>query len=902
MKQYLEDSLNKYHLSLLNDNFSPITKTSAAMCLDYIDFFKNNTTKSKEPFFIGFPSKGNYALWISILIELNLLFEDQYYESSNLKNLVPNQKVELYGAVGKYLRIAPENTSCLKIEFKDQAINIPIERDKKYLKIVDDNRKLNLSKNYNSGRKLFFEERNILSKILYPNSINEIFEYNKAVSKVLLITGRGNSNNFRQQLSDNRIEDSSLGKVFRTDINLIIRPDLEDFLNSFSENYSNKFASFIELIGRLKTETTIPELKTFLIDIENWTYIDIENLNLFNTIYEDYIDLEKKLDHVKKKFPGLTPISEFDFKVVVINDIIIYNSYTELIDKIVQKGIPVIFIYEQKSYNKNDLLTTKDILTRKLQAYFLCWTSQKVKSFNSTILEFIDNTDYENTISYLSKKITIQCSDSIPIDSIFIDALSIVKNITNLEIRKLCYKYLNPIIFNIRGSNSKSKFISNLINEFEDKLGILKSYLNHDEFESIDNLIIEVKKYTTNNKYIPIDNNLVYSYESSYNSLIYYTPTTSTKQKVLKDNAIKILFSGFPGNEFTEHPLIRSIFEYNYQQIDINCWQNEGMMTFNYLKNKIANGLNLECLPFYKAIDKTFLLNTKDDILNEISTKIQLLNFKNNVSDILNIEDIFSSIKVAKFAEYSIESTDIDLEPTECNIIYFSNDKFMFIPKDGNKVLVATEGKDGGYLISRIDPVNLHKGMYFFDVDYSVGLKDLLVLSNINENEALLIIEKLSKWRNALTYINNYCNAKGISIVVLLNSIKNENLDLLQKSNPSNANIRYWLKDTEILSLSRENLFLISKTAEKLGYKFNFDEAEENYLLRNKVKGKLNSLNASVKNRIQVIYNKKDINLYQHFEYSENNVKIIVNVYQIMMIDIEDGFYVDYSKTRKLLC
>ena len=185
---------------------------------------------------------------------------------------------------------------------------------------------------------------------------------------------------------------------------------------------------------------------------------------------------------------------------------------------------------------------------------------------------------------------------------------------------------------------------------------------------------------------------------------------------------------------------------------------------------------------------------------------------------------------------------------------------------------------------------------------HSVGLKDLLVLSNINENEALLIIEKLSKWRNALTYINNYCNAKGISIVVLLNSIKNENLDLLQKSNPSNANIRYWLKDTEILSLSRENLFLISKTAEKLGYKFNFDEAEENYLLRNKVKGKLNSLNASVKNRIQVLYNKKDINLYQHFEYSENNVKIIVNVYQIMMIDIEDGFYVDYSKTRKLLC
>ena len=386
------------------------------------------------------------------------------------------------------------------------------------------------------------------------------------------------------------------------------------------------------------------------------------------------------------------------------------------------------------------------------------------------------------------------------------------------------------------------------------------------------------------------------------NSFIYYTPTSATKQKILKNGVIKIIFSGFPANEFTEHPLTSSIFEFNYLQIDVKCWQNEGMMTFNYLKNKITNGLNIEFLPCYKSIDKKILLNSKDDITNEIKDKIDIINFKDDINDIIKIEDVFSSIKVAKFAEFSIESNDIDLEPTECNIIYFPNDQFMFIPKNGNKVLVGSEGKEGGYLINRIDPVNLHKGMYYFDVDYSVGLKDLLVLSHINENEALEIIEKLKKWRNALTYINDYCISKAIRIVDLLNSVKNENLDLLHKSNPSNSNIRYWLNNTEILSLSRENLLLISKAAEKLSYKFYIDEVEENYMLRNKVKGKLNSLNASIKNRIQILYNKKDINNQLHFEYSENNVKIIVNVYQILMIDIEDGFYVDYSKTRKLLC
>ena len=895
MKQYLEDSINKFHLSLLDDDFSPITKTSAAMCLDYIDLFKKNTIKLYEPFFLGFPSKGNYALWISILIELNLFFEDQYYESGTLKNLVPNQKVELYGSVGKYLRIAPENKSCLKIEFKDQTINIPIGRDKKYIKLVDDSRKLNLSKQYYSGRKLFFEERNILSKILYPNSSDEIFEYNKAVSKVLLISGRGNSNNFRQQLSDNRIEDSSLGKIFRNDINLIIRPDLEDYLNSFSENYNEKFSSFIKLIGRLKLETAISELKSSLNDIEKWTSIDQENLNYFNAIYDDFREEEKKLEYVKKIFPGLTPISEFDFKVVIINDITIYNDYTELIDKFTQKGVPVIFLYEQKSYSKNDLIATNEIITKKQQAYYLCWTSQKVKSFNYNTKAYIDKIDYENTINYLTKKITIQCSDSITLDSIFIKVLSIIKNITDLEIRKLCYKYLNPIIFNIRGSNTKSKFISNLINEYEEKLLLLKNHMNQNEFESIENLILEAKKYTSNN-------NLVYSYESSHNSFIYYTPTSATKQKILKNGVIKIIFSGFPANEFTEHPLTSSIFEFNYLQIDVKCWQNEGMMTFNYLKNKITNGLNIEFLPCYKSIDKKILLNSKDDITNEIKDKIDIINFKDDINDIIKIEDVFSSIKVAKFAEFSIESNDIDLEPTECNIIYFPNDQFMFIPKNGNKVLVGSEGKEGGYLINRIDPVNLHKGMYYFDVDYSVGLKDLLVLSHINENEALEIIEKLKKWRNALTYINDYCISKAIRIVDLLNSVKNENLDLLHKSNPSNSNIRYWLNNTEILSLSRENLLLISKAAEKLSYKFYIDEVEENYMLRNKVKGKLNSLNASIKNRIQILYNKKDINNQLHFEYSENNVKIIVNVYQILMIDIEDGFYVDYSKTRKLLC
>lgn len=902
MKEYLEDSINKFHLSLLDEDFSPITKTSAAMCLDYIDLFKRNSIKLHEPFFLGFPSKGSYALWISILIELNLFFEDQYYESSTLQNLAPNQKVELYGSVGKYLRVAPENTNCLKIEFKDQTINIPIRSDKKYLKIVDDSRKLNLSKQYNSGRKLFFEKRNILSKILYPNSTDEIFEYNKAVSKVLLISGRGNSNNFRQQLSDNRIEDTSLGKIFRTDINLIIRPDLEDYLNSFSENYDENFSSFIKSIGRLKLETTILELKSILSEIEKWTTIDQENLNYFNAIYDDFKDEEKKLDYVKKLFPGLTPISKFDFKVVIINDINIYNDYTQLIDKFIQKGVPVIFLYEQKSYSRNDIITTNEIIAKKQQAYFLCWTSQKVKSFNYNKKSFIDKIDYENTINYLSKKITIQCSDSILLDSIFIKVLSIIKNIYDLEIRKICYKYLNPIIFNIRGSNTKSNFISNLINEYEEKLVSLKSYMNQSEFESIENLIIEVKKYTTNNKYIPVDNNLVYSYESSHNSFIFYTPNTASKQKVLKDGVFKIIFSGFPANEFTEHPLTCSIFEFNYQQIDVKCWQNEGIMTFNYLKNKITNGLNLDFLPCYKSIDKTVLLNTKDDITNEIEHKINIINFKDNIVDILKVEDVFSSIKVAKFAEFNIESNDINLEPTECNIVYFPNDKFMFIPKNGNKVLVGSEGKDGGYLIHRIDPVNLRKGMYYFDIDYSVGLKDLLVLSHIKENEALIIIDKLNKWRNALTYISNYCISNGNNIVDLLNSVKNENLELLQKSNPSNSNLRYWLNNSEILSLSRENLLLISNAAEKLGYKFNTNEVEEIYTLRNKVKGKLNSLNANIKNRIQILYNKKDINFQQHFEYSENNVKIIVNAYQILMIDIEDGFYVDYSKTKKLLC
>jgi hypothetical protein len=249
-----------------------------------------------------------------------------------------------------------------------------------------------------------------------------------------------------------------------------------------------------------------------------------------------------------------------------------------------------------------------------------------------------------------------------------------------------------------------------------------------------------------------------------------------------------------------------------------------------------------------------------------------------------------------------ILESQFELDPKECNIIHLSDNKFYFHPKDGNSLLLGVEGNNGKYLIKRIDSEEIAPGYLFFDIDYSVRLKELLLLTGVKENEANESIKVLRKWKDAIVSFYDM-NGKDLEETIKkLQIVKEKNTDLID-SNPSKNNLHYWLDDSEKIALSLPNLKLIARAVENTNIDFTIEDAENTYKLRNKVKGKLNTINANVKNYLQLrLNNTENGDIKNIYNYELNGLKIDVHVYSIVDVTKDNGFFVEYSKTRKILC
>ena len=401
----------------------------------------------------------------------------------------------------------------------------------------------------------------------------------------------------------------------------------------------------------------------------------------------------------------------------------------------------------------------------------------------------------------------------------------------------------------------------------------------------------------------PTNSNTLYSFSTTFQNQVYYTPNFSTRSKILNNESQDLIFPGFPQNEFRESPILKSIFEYNYTNINIICWPLEGKQTYDYLFARISNGLMHEKLPGKVHINDKYFLANPSQITSEINGKLEIKNssIQENI-EVNNLEFELNNIELSNFSQYGISQNQIELLPKECNVLHFPDGKYLFHPKDGNALLIGVEGKKGGFEIKRIESKDIVPGYLYFDIDYSVGLKDLLLLSGQSNDGANLLIDFLQKWKKSLIELHNYWGNNLDKTIQKLETIKNENIDLLRSSNPSRSNLIYWLGNSEKLALSISNLYLISKAVENTNIRFTMADAEKTYEVRNKVRGKLNSLNASIKKQLQLKLNQEKSVIKNYYNYTKDNVEIRVNVYNIVDIMKDEGFFVEYSQTRKILC
>lgn len=903
MQKFLSEAINKYYLSFGEHHFSPITQVSASQIIYYTKKIQESKNENNVPFIINFPNKCFFSLWVTLLLELNILFEEQYTDEVQYLSPIPNKKINLFGAIGKYLRLDNNNPNHWLIEFSDQTLPVSIEKNKKFLKIADDSRKLNSRDHYLKKRKEFFANRNSISKILSPKS-DEIFNSNNCNSTVLLITGRGQTNKYREKLNEIEIYGEKLSKTFLLDKNLIIKPDLEDYLNVYNDTYETKYNVFIYWLNRLINSTEYEDLKSLLNELKELSNTSDDFIHLFESITLEFQTYEPRLNRLIEIFPGKKTITEFKYKAVIINDSSLYNRYKETINSFLEHNVPIVFITERKAYSIKDLNLHSKLVADYPTIYSLTWSNAKMNSINShEWLNLIDVEDYKNIVLFFKKSININCTNHTHLDLVFHKLIHSLKDINEINFNKYCYKYLYPILFHIRCSNRISVFILSLIEKFSKVFEANKNIVPSNVKNNVDDFLRLIKTHELNVKSIPLNNSEIYSYSAIIDNTIFITPSFSSKARNLNDNNRKVIFPGFPQNEFKDKPIVKSVFELNKKDIEIICWPYEGHQTYNYLKSRIANGVITDNIPHCTGIDEASLLNSDIKILHEINSNLKFNHLDDELkSEVSTIENDYLYVRNSNFSDFTVDPSNFNLKPTECYILHFENNRFLFLPKNNTKKLFGVDGKNGQTYIKGIKFDEVSIGNLFLDIDYSVGLKDLLILSGSSQSDASNLVTKLGNWKKAITAFFN-SNKKNIDdSISSLEKIKKNNQVLLIESNPTQANLSYWLDDTEKIALSLPNLLLIAKASEIIEFPFTLEEAEETYKLRNKVRGKLNSLNASIKRHLQKKLNESTSKILSTYNYEQNNVKIKVEILTVIDIDSSDNFYVDYSKTRKVLC
>lgn len=167
------DLLNKlskgYYLQLGDYKFSPVTKLTAGISLEYCKMIKENKCL-KEPFVFCLPEKKAAALWTSISILTNYYLVDYVNIGEEGLAVQAGEKVMIYGCVAQIERI--QNGKYF-LKFKGNAIFQLNDKIKSQLSRANQNRALNLHSRYNQKRQEAKNNRNPISKILYPN--NEVF-------------------------------------------------------------------------------------------------------------------------------------------------------------------------------------------------------------------------------------------------------------------------------------------------------------------------------------------------------------------------------------------------------------------------------------------------------------------------------------------------------------------------------------------------------------------------------------------------------------------------------------------------------------------------------------------------------------------------------------------------------
>lgn len=913
MHELIRIADKEFILSFGDKKLSPIMKLSAYGALKYVFGFYDKTNDDISPLFLSFPDKKNASVWLAISLITNFFNEDYIYKEGEFDlKLKKGRLYSIYGSIGKYIGLKLDKGES-KYRFDFYGTEVYCRKGiKSFIKNTNQQRKINSVSHYLKNKRKALKQRNPISKILEPlESIN--IDDQILTSKIIIISGRGNTKSIHKALNENYIENKSLQKVFSPNSNVIIKPDLKEYKNIFSKSTSLDINNFIEWTNQLieisHLEHLKERLKELIDQIEQSNSISESTDELFSDIVEEFAEQDTRLLKLKEQYyPGVTSQLPEALKAIVVNDISQIEEYPDTINGFIKNKVPIIFVTNRLAKKRdltvfNRLFDTETGIYRN--AYRINWNPLKIQELLTLQTKgeiYLDIELWEKCKRYARQKININIFPE-PEDLELDYALRIIQQkISNLDgfenLKYAFFKYLYPALYAIRNSNKINDSIFELIDRFNSSWQIAESILNDIELQNHINTLIKSlrEKIFINSKDIPKAN--VFSISIPVIDIGQINIPLDRNYNYLPDSEKdEIYFSGFPYKEYTGKYLLNSVMEFFIPEINVQCWPHEGALTYYYLKKLILSGYFTDNIKNILNFPNKFLIKNDDDIKEETDNILEISSDVKMDHDFVEEEKQLLKLDLLQFEGYKVIHVENDTIQynLKCNILRFNDDSFMFLPYQ-SKLLGEYEEEEGKTSVKRL----------FFD-ELSVGLRIYKIKSDqVNFSEfiphdknILQAQADLNIWKTTLLkLLEKFHFLSKLSDYLL--EIKQDNS--LINSNPTLLNLTRWLNDEDMIAPSKENLksILIAGIDQKI-----LDDSLEKYVSQiTKAYKYIYSIRISLGHRIKrAIANQlKNKNLHED-EFSVKIQTTEVEVISKTVIELQESdIEVEYHNTRKILC
>lgn len=924
MKEYLHKAKDRFYLNLGRQEFSPVVLASTAIALDYAKEIQNSD--SIKPLLITFPSRENSALWMSVQYLVNEFFNDYIYQSENrIKdlNLKSGDKIDIFSTTAVYKRI-DSSSNKLVMSFSDGVETHAAMQNVQFINLAK-KKMVNKYKLYIEKKKDFLGERKALTQIL---SLDHNPNFGALTSKVVLISGRGKAGHFRRQLKETLVYGESLSETILLDKNLLISPDFECFSGSIDSGAEKNAKFFCKAVKQSLASFSSEDIDLQLatnscLDLLDSSLKTKRFVDSYQSLYRrlalesKYHSISNKLELLYRYHPGIEDDLVNDVSAVFVNDLQLFLENPNKVNYLLGRKIPVYVISDRVISEFKDL----DIYTKIFEnesfkdVYRFNWDKKKISSLELELdngAKFIDHKNNNLFCRFVNQRIEIKELPHNEFDQVFnsIESRRFLSSLGDHELlQKAYYQILRPLLYSIKNSVDRPDSIK-LLNALQAFIQCFESSshgLNEEVKNSVSESLTKLKSYILSGeqpkKYLENTDDLLFQ-DINVDNTNLLVPIESEDHDSVHHNNVssesgKIVFIGYPYNEYSFKFIDQSIFKKLIPSVKFVLNQCEANVTANFLRRKISLGYYLEHYP--DCIDELnrYKIGNEEDLnglLNETisftkeSIDVEVVEEESTIA-FGEFEQMLNELRYAEFKGSSDPRQSSGQYLLSSNVLHFENGSYVFMPHKW-RILTVKESITGSVesRYCKIDDVAVG------DIAVIVDVSKESITNSLEGSRAMEShLEELDSWKNILKqYRDQYDDVS--ELVSRLDTI-NQRMEL--GGSAENYNVLRWLHDETMLAPAPENLKMV------LGLQYPKEELSE------RVKSILDArkiiitakkrLDSAVKDKIAGMIGDSHTSLEDNFKIEVKGIEVTGMKNEIVGIEKRLDLKIEYHSTMKFL-